>query len=349
MKQNRILITVAVLATIIGLLSFATAKAQGPTPDQVKEWCLAHPNAVEATWSQNGVETKYPCAPYRVAQEATSTPGFVEPTAVPTVQTTAKPGCFKVAGTLAQEVPCTDDNQLKSLAPDTNPQVETFVPDSDAYALTSEPVDTNGWTRIREGAKKGQYFSWNFFERVYCDRPVEDGEISWDHPILLQVKPLGKNKLPLTCTLQTQRDLNSSDTWKDQKMEMDPYDSSLRGPNGVKQGDVLAWFVGGKALISMDNGQSIDLQTKVCTTCVVPTSYQGASGLVQSSDWTAPASNTKAAHNVAVIRPFARDFAGVYTWTFRVRAGDTLFLWQGILGQNMIPTPVATATAVANK
>lgn len=262
-----------------------------------------------------------------VAQAESAT---LEPTELPE----SEAGCFVVEGTLVEEVPCEAEASAFALDAGGGAAFD-YTPRGENYALGVEPVG-QGWTRIREGVDPGNYFSWNYFTRVSCDRPAHDGEIRWDRPIHLTVEPSIKadEREPMTCLIEVKRDLDSSTNWQTIGASMDPYDSSLNG-----QGDLLAWFVAGYADLSMDNGQQISLATEACSDpndCPVPTfTTQPANGLVATPQWSAAAGG-EGPKNVAVIREFPRNFEDSMWWLVTVNPGDSFKLWQGVY----VPQPV---------
>lgn len=247
----------------------------------------------------------------------------------------AATGCKLVVGTRVMTVPdgTVDDETGQTC---TNgvwggavPAATTLnnVPTGNSYARTVQAV--GGWQRIREGKVANQYFPWNFFTQVACDRPLVAGEVSWDHPTLLGIVAKSAD---LTCQIKIKRDLASSANWQSIGAEMDPYDSALRGPNGQKQGEQLGWFLGSNGgLASINGSANFVLDISVCVTCTVPTDI-AASGILTPTQWNAPASDTDYAHHdAAVVMPFGRNAAGEIVYVIQLKKAQQAVLWEGIL------------------
>ncbi len=217
------------------------------------------------------------------------------------------------------KVTCGSDDEWKS---DTPPADElSFAPNGDEYALGEETVDMEGWTRIREGVAKGDYFSWNFLTMLQTDREVLPGEIAWVKPILLQIAPEDD---PITVLIQIKRDTASSTNWKSEGYEMDPYDSSLSGQNGQRQGETLIWLYGGQALVKVNETPNFILDTEPCLDCTAPTSLT----IEQISPTTVD-------EHITTWQPFLRDSDEVISWLVTVQPGQVFLLWEGILVEDL--------------
>lgn len=262
----------------------------------------------------------------------TPEPGSVEDTVVQTMQgvavTLPQGGCTMVVGTREVTVPeGTVDSETgktcKGGSFDTF-EISEFsnVLTQTWYARTIQPIGE--WTRIREGYQEGQYFSWNFLTKVACNRAVLEREVSWDHPILLQIHP---SNGAIKCRVEIIRDIETSQKWKEMELAMDPYESSLAG-----QGPRLAWFLGADGAVASINGsQGFIVDISVCTTCPVPTDIE-ESGILMPEQWSAPPSNAAYdKHDAAIVMPFERDSNEVITYEVQVHPGQTLVLWQGVL------------------
>lgn len=255
-----------------------------------------------------------------------------EPTALPL----SEAGCFEVEGSIITEVECEASAALAATDQGGGASFD-YTPRGESFAIGMEAVG-NGWYRVLEGVARGEYFSWNFFSKISCDRPVRKGEVRWDRPIHLTIEPSieAEAREPLSCLIEIRRDLDSSANWQTAGHSMDPYDSSL-GNNTVSDAS-LAWFVAGYAEVGMDNGQQLSLATEACSEpnhCPVPTyTNQPANGLIPTPQWSA-AEGGEGPRNAAVIREFPRNFEGTMWWHVTVKPGDSFKVWQGVY----IPQP----------
>lgn len=207
------------------------------------------------------------------------------------------------------------------------PSTLNDVPSGELYARTVENVD--GWQRIREGVAEGEYFPWTYFTRIGCDRPLVGNEVEWNHPTLLN---LYAQTADLTCQVEIKRDVDSSTNWQAIQAEMDPYDSALRGPDGKKAGERLAWFLGSNGgFVSINGQQDFLLDISVCTTCTVPTNID-QTGQLLPEQWSAPPSDTDYnTHHAAIVYPMERNMNEPIVYIIRLKKGQAAVLWQGTL------------------